>query len=265
MIVYFDANDSLSRKCLSVNTADQRENSSETADKPLKTISDYMNQTDMSVKVDISKEGLIKYKEMCQNNRQDEDFKGLNIVFTPEGMVFGNKDWPDINDFIDVGKSSPEKMLMKRIKKWTDDWTSVKEKASMLLNAYARAYDEIVKGYQDGTRVKYITDVDTYRTVTMKEELEALKKQYEGKASALEEMHRLSCRCRASIARRDAEWAERDFLITKEEAEVTVAKYLKLKNEEKIVNVTQKLLDAGAIFASQYDEYGLSRLNLEIL
>ena len=82
------------------------------------------------------------------------------------------------------------------MQKWYDDWTSVKDKASMLLSAYAKAYDEICQGYENGTRVRYKIDMsakELYREVTMEEELEALRERYEARTNNLEELHRLSC------------------------------------------------------------------------
>lgn len=52
----------------------------------------------------------------------------------------------------------------------SDIYTPIKDKASALLNAYQETHTEIVKGYEDGTRVQYVVDMDTeelYRKATM--------------------------------------------------------------------------------------------------
>ena len=223
------------------------------------TVQDVLQKAGISqpIKVDISKEGMDRYKEKYQQSGQDRDFKGLNIHLTPEGMVFGNEDWPDRKDFIDVGDARPEKLLHKGmdLQKWYDDWTSVKDKASMLLSAYTKAYEEIVKGYESGTRTKYRIDIDAkdlYRAVTMEEELAALEERYAAKAANLEELNRLSCSARKSIAVQYTEWAERGFLVSREEAAEKTARYRELKDEEEITDIQTKMMSAMYAFQSQY-------------
>lgn len=56
------------------------------------------------------------------------------------------------------------------------------ERAEDITKAYAKAYSDIVKGYEDGTRKAYAIDKDSetgYRLMTMEEELAELDKSYE--------------------------------------------------------------------------------------
>ena len=58
---------------------------------------------------------------------------------------------------------------------------SVTDTANNMLNVYASIYDEIVKGYENGTRETYIEDKNAeggYRKLTMEEELDELNKAY---------------------------------------------------------------------------------------
>lgn len=260
MIVHFDSKELLERnyQCIS-----------DKGDKAPKQINQVMsNLADQPIQVDISKEGMEAYKKMYQKEQQGNLY-GLNIEITSNGLVFGNEDWPDMADFIDLGGSSPEKMLRKGMdmQKWYDDWTSVKDKASMLLSAYAKAYDEICQGYENGTRVRYKIDMsakELYREVTMEEELEALRERYEARANNLEELHRLSCSARKGISETHSQWAEIGF-ISREEAERTKENYLKMRGEEKIVDIRQKLIDAASLFVSRYQDSGLKKPGNPIL
>ncbi|MBQ7564027.1 MAG: hypothetical protein IJT16_08560 [Lachnospiraceae bacterium] len=61
------------------------------------------------------------------------------------------------------------------------NYFSVSDTASNLLKAYAGLYDEIVKGYEAGTRETYVEDKTAeggYRKLTMDEELKELDKAY---------------------------------------------------------------------------------------
>lgn len=223
------------------------------------TVQDALQKAGISqpIKVDISKEGMDRYKEKYRQSGQDRDFKSLNICLTPEGMVFGNEDWPDRKDFIDVGDARPEKLLHKGmdLQKWYDDWISVKDKASMLFSAYTKAYEEIVKGYESGTRTKYQIDMgakDLYRAVTMEEELAALEERYAARVANLEELNKLSCSALKGIAVQYTEWAERGFLVSREEAAEKTARYRELKGEEEITDIRTRMMSAMYAFQSQY-------------
>ena len=62
------------------------------------------------------------------------------------------------------------------------NYYSTSDAVSNMLKAYASLYDEIVKGYEAGTRETYVEDKnseDGYRKLTMEEELAELDKAYE--------------------------------------------------------------------------------------
>ena len=62
------------------------------------------------------------------------------------------------------------------------NYYSTSDAASSMLKVYASLYDEIVKGYEAGTRETYVEDKDAeggYRKLTMEEELAELDKAYE--------------------------------------------------------------------------------------
>ena len=62
------------------------------------------------------------------------------------------------------------------------NYYSISDAASNMLKVYASLYDEIVKGYEAGTRETYVEDENAeggYRKLTMEEELAELDKAYE--------------------------------------------------------------------------------------
>ncbi|MBR4342379.1 MAG: hypothetical protein IKP88_06710 [Lachnospiraceae bacterium] len=63
------------------------------------------------------------------------------------------------------------------------NFISVSDTANNMLKVYASLYDEIVKGYENGTRETYVEDENAeggYRKLTMEEELDELDKAYKG-------------------------------------------------------------------------------------
>ena len=59
---------------------------------------------------------------------------------------------------------------------------TMKEKEDALIDGYKALYDEISKGYEDGTRVRYIEDEsseDGFRKLTKEEELSILKMEFD--------------------------------------------------------------------------------------
>ena len=61
------------------------------------------------------------------------------------------------------------------------NFSSVSDTANNMLNVYTSMYDEIVKGYEEGTRETYIEDKNAdggYRKLTMEEEIDELNKAY---------------------------------------------------------------------------------------
>lgn len=62
----------------------------------------------------------------------------------------------------------------------TKEECTLEKKANNLLKTYARMYDEIIKGYADGTREVWVSDPSNgeaghYRRLTQEEELQAIR------------------------------------------------------------------------------------------
>lgn len=59
---------------------------------------------------------------------------------------------------------------------------SAEEKAERILNAYKSLYDEIVSGYDEGTRIRFVEDEtaeDGYRQISKEEELSILQNEFQ--------------------------------------------------------------------------------------
>lgn len=62
---------------------------------------------------------------------------------------------------------------------------SISDRAEFYKKAYADMYDEIERGYADGTRKTYVVDNGVKRLATKEEELNALEKEYANKTRSL--------------------------------------------------------------------------------
>lgn len=217
------------------------------------------------VQVDISEEGWKAYKEKFQQNPQMQEFKGLNIRLLPGEMECLNEGWPDIEEFLNCGTN--EKMMRGKIPQaYHDPFVSVIDKMSMLLKTYAEAYDGIVKEYQNGTREKYIIDMEAeglYRKATMEEDLEYLRKELESRAGGLEKYdHKYDCLIRELMAGS----AMKGFLAGTSLRDVLKSSiyYESMKDEENIVNIKQSIMKAASDFVNQYNGSGSIELNVQV-
>ena len=208
------------------------------------------------VKVHISEEGLSAYKEMFQRENPDENFKSLNLRLMPGEMAWGNEGWPDIEEFLGWGTSW--KMMDGKVPRdFRDIYTPIKDKAAALLNAYQETYDEIIKGYRDGTRVRYVVDMETeelYRKATMEEDLAYLWEEFESRASSLEKDHASACWNRKVMAEATMEGFPYGSSLRDVLKYGTL--YRNMKDDEKIVDIKQGLLEAAERFVRQYKEMG---------
>lgn len=256
-------NDTVSSYTLSKTTTDIFEQGSP------KRISDVWKEQGLeydSLKVNISEEGLSAYKQMFQHDVQEQDSQNVIVRLIPGGgMEWGNEDWPDMEDFLGWGRRW--KMMDDKIpNNYYDPFVSVRDKAAALLKGYAERYDEIVKGYENGTRIKYVVDKSTeelYRTATMEEDLEYLWEEFESRVSSLEKLHQYDCRDREAHAISSMDGFPYGASL-KDVMKYGIL-YRSMKDEENIVNVKQKLIEAASLFVNQYKEFGLSRLNLQVL
>lgn len=122
---------------------------------------------DDGVKMSISKEGIERFRNSIMETSKKE-LGNTGVMLTDYRSMISSK----LPSTYGEQKENGE---YERI------YQSVSDKADSLLKAYAESYDEIQKGYADGTREAYVAD-DTsetgYRKLTKEEELAELDKAY---------------------------------------------------------------------------------------
>ena len=121
------------------------------------------------VKLSISDEGWAHYRSSVQQSGQES-----------YDAVLQRKEQSKKISVISYGYE-----ITSRAQKWNEDaadngkkFLSVTDRADGYLKAYAQLYDEIVQGYNDGTREIYVEDEYGMHKLTKDEELSALNAAY---------------------------------------------------------------------------------------
>lgn len=123
-------------------------------------------------------------------------------------------------------------------------------KADGYVKAYAELYDEIVQGYEDGTREIYVAGEDGPRKLTKDEELDALDAAYKKTVDSFVTMEQTNQRARTIIG----EEAEKIAKISRKETRAAeFLKEQKARGTDKIPeNLNEKMLSAVASFKEKY-------------
>ena len=123
-------------------------------------------------------------------------------------------------------------------------------KADGYVRAYAELYDEIVQGYEDGTREIYVAGEDGPRKLTKDEELDALDAAYKKTVDSFVTMEQTNQHAREIIG----EEAEKIAKISRRST--TAADFLKEQKAggtDKVPeNLNEKMLSAVASFKEKY-------------
>ena len=132
-----------------------------------------------SVKVTISEEG----KKACKNNIEDSEKTNYEFMVANRTELIDQKNVPEIHYGFMLGNKLAE------IIEHDEEFRSIEEKGSLLLEAYASTYDEIMQGHVNGTRSNYVEDQTAehgYRKMTMEEEISGLDVAYQKYVSGFE-------------------------------------------------------------------------------
>ncbi len=127
--------------------------------------------TEQSVKLSISNEGMEYYRNCIQQNRQET----YDDVLQRRELLKSEK-IRDIDYGYEISKKAAE--LNKDAANAGQKALSTTDRANGYVAAYAELYDEIVQGYESGTREIYVTDENGTHKLTKDEELSNLDAAY---------------------------------------------------------------------------------------
>ena len=127
--------------------------------------------TEQAVKLSISNEGMEYYRNCIQQNRQET----YDDVLQRRELLKSEK-IRDIDYGYEISKKAAE--LNKDAANAGQNALSTTDRANGYVAAYAELYDEIVQGYESGTREIYVADENGPRKLTKDEELSNLDAAY---------------------------------------------------------------------------------------
>lgn len=177
------------------------------------------------IKVSISQEGYASYRNSVQENGQLFSYDGAiqqkkNLMDAEQskGMDHGYRLSKEANQ---LNESDKEALTDGKNLSW-------QARAETYAETYANLYDEIVQGYENGTRQINVIDENSelgYRTLTMEEELSALDAAYEKNVKGFEEYAAQQNKAQAIIG----EWKEQ---VAKIKSGVTTAQSVEEQTEQ---------------------------------
>lgn len=139
-------------------------------EQPIKTVSSILGENS-AIKVNISEEGLKALHGSKLNGNDDLESRIQQMEYMSEHQP--------VESFTSrLGRTLQESYEGLSY----EQRPSVEEKGKTVLNAFKEMTDEIVSGYENGTRVRFIEDStskDGYRKLTMEDELSILQNEYD--------------------------------------------------------------------------------------
>lgn len=205
------------------------------------------------VRISISEEGKKKYRDSLKQSSED-----FNDVVEHREKLLSKKNMPETDYSFELGN----KLAALEEK---DEYKSTKDKAFDLLKAYADLYDEIVQGYENGTRERYTEDQlseSGYRKLTMSEEIDSLNSAYKKYANFLE----IQAQQAPKIVEAYDKYMEKISKIGAAKAELATKAqdvYSKIKEEGVLENISEKVVAASKIFVEQYAKQNLRSMSVE--
>lgn len=205
------------------------------------------------VKVSISEEGRNNYR-----NSLEQQSEGLGNVMERRRELLSGKIVPETDYSFELGNKLA---AMKE----EGVYQSTEDKAFDLLKAYAGVYDEIVQGYESGTRERYSQLPEGgYRKLTMSEEINSLNAAYKKYADFLEVQAQQKPKIVEAFEKYRNQLskigAKREGLAAK-----TQERYSKIKEEKPLENISEKVVSASKVFAEQYAKQNLKGMGIETI
>lgn len=142
-----------------------------------KEINTVQSENDNTIKLSISQEGIESYrKKFYESGIQTQDGK---VIEKKQDFIKQSKN----SIFTNYYKNELEKKanILKEQREYNNTY-SLSNKVEDYVKAYGTLYDEIVQGYKNGTRERYVEDENSktgFRKMTMEEELNNLDKAFQ--------------------------------------------------------------------------------------
>ncbi len=196
--------------------------------------------TESPVKVSISNEGLERSSSLQQN--KEETYESMmqrrEMLKKTRVMSYGYDLSMKAVEFNDAASENGAKTL------------SVTDRANGYISAYASMYDEIVKGYENGTREIYVEDEFGMHRLTKEEELKALEEAYKREVDDFVTMEKANEQAYAIVSQEMIKIAS---VSARSGVAVSEANDSKAMEQHKVPeNLNGKMLSAADIFKQNY-------------
>ena len=196
--------------------------------------------TESPVKVSISNEGLERSSSLQQN--KEETYESMmqrrEMLKKTRVMSYGYDLSMKAVEFNDAASENGAKTL------------SVTDRANGYISAYASMYDEIVKGYENGTREIYVEDEFGMHRLTEEEELKALEEAYKREVDDFVTMEKANEQAYAIVSQEMIKIAS---VSARSGVAVSEANDSKAMEQHKVPeNLNGKMLSAADIFKQNY-------------
>ena len=196
--------------------------------------------TESPVKISISNEGLERSSSLQQN--KEETYESMmqrrEMLKKTRVMSYGYDLSMKAVEFNDAASENGAKTL------------SVTDRANGYISAYASMYDEIVKGYENGTREIYVEDEFGIHRLTKEEELKALDEAYKREVDDFVAMEKANEQAYAIVSQEMIKIAS---VSARSGVAVSEANDSKAMEQHKVPeNLNGKMLSAADIFKQNY-------------
>ena len=196
--------------------------------------------TESPVKISISNEGLERSSSLQQN--KEETYESMmqrrEMLKKTRVMSYGYDLSMKAVEFNDAASENGAKTL------------SVTDRANGYISAYASMYDEIVRGYENGTREIYVEDEFGIHRLTKEEELKALDEAYKREVDDFVAMEKANEQAYAIVTEAVKKIAS---IKSGSGASVSETDNSKAMEQHKVPeNLNGKMLSAADIFKQNY-------------
>ena len=196
--------------------------------------------TESTVKVSISNEGLERSSSLQQN--KEETYESMmqrrEMLKKTRVMSYGYDLSMKAVELNDAASENGAKTL------------SVTDRANGYISAYASMYDEIVRGYENGTREIYVEDEFGMHRLTKEEELKALEEAYKREVDDFVTMEKANEQAYAIVSQEMIKIAS---VSARSGVAVSEANDSKAMEQHKVPeNLNGKMLSAADIFKQNY-------------